>query len=76
MQVTSWIAVGIIGVIGIITVIRVFLWFTGTKRRRGSVELNPRAPLVEHDQLGGGDQLRNVLSNSYDNEDDKPLHLN
>ena len=61
---------GIIGVIDIITMIRVFLWFTRSKHRRGSVEINP--PLVEHDQLGGDGHLRNVLSNSYD--DDKPLH--
>ena len=69
---TSWVAVGIIGMIGIITLIRVFIWFAGINcRRHGSVDLNP--PLVDHDQLGD-DHLRNVLSSSYDDEDDKPLH--
>ena len=59
--------------IGIITLIRVFIWFAGINRRRhGSADLNP--PLVDHDQLGDDDYLRNVLSSSYNDEDDKPLH--
>ena len=71
---TSWVAVGIIGMIGTITLIHVFIWFAGINRRRhGSVDLNP--PLVDHDQLGGDDHLRNVLNSSYDDDDDdKPLH--
>ena len=61
---------GVIGVIGVLTLIRVVLWFIGIKHHRGSATLNP--PLVEHDQLGGHDNLRNVLSSSY-NDDDQPL---
>ena len=67
---TSWLAVGVIGIIGVLTLIRVFLWVVGIKRRRGSATLNP--PLVEHDQLGGQNNLRNVLSSSY-NDDVQPL---
>ena len=67
---TSWLAVGVIGIIGILTLIRVFLWVVGIKRRRGSATLNP--PLVEYDQLGGQNNLRNVLSSSC-NDDVQPL---
>ena len=62
---------GVIGVIGVLTLIRMVRWFIGIKHRRGSVTLNP--PLVEHDQLGGHDNLRNVLSSSYDDDDVLPL---
>ena len=62
---------GVIGVIGVLTLIRMVRWFIGIKRRRGSVTLNP--PLVENDQLGGHDNLRNVLSSSYDDDDVQPL---
>ena len=61
---------GVIGVIGVLTLIRVVLWFIGIKHRRSSATLNP--PLVEHDQLEEHNNLRNVLSSSY-NDDDKPL---
>ena len=46
-------------------------WFIGIKHRQRSVTLNP--PLVEHNQLGGQDNLRNVLSSSYDDDDVQPL---
>ena len=49
---------GVIGVIGVLTLNCMVRWFIGIKRRRGSATLNP--PLVEHDQLGGDDNLRNV----------------
>ena len=63
---------GIIGMIGMITLMRLLLWF-GSTSRRGSVELNP--PLVENDQLGGDNQLRNDDPNyGYNYEDDKPLY--
>ena len=61
---------GVIGVIGIITLIRTLLWIYGVIHRRGSATLNP--PLVEHDQLGGNNNLQNVLSSSYD-DDVQPL---
>ena len=61
---------GVIGVIGVLTLICMMLWFIGIKRCRSSATLNP--PLVEHDQLGEQDNLRNVLSSSY-NDDDQPL---
>ena len=64
---TSFLAAGVIGVIGVLTLIRMVRWFIG---RRGSATLNP--PLVEHDQLGGNNNLQNVLSSSYD-DDVQPL---
>ena len=67
---TSFLAVGVIGVIGVLTLIRMMKWFIGIKRRQGIATLNP--PLVEHDQLEGNSNLRNVLSSSYD-DDVQPL---
>ena len=61
---------GVIGVIGVLTLIRMVRWFIGIKHHRSSATLN--SPLVEHDQLGGHNNLRNVLSSSY-NDDDQPL---
>ena len=64
---------GLIGVIGTITLVRLLVWCGSMRRRRhGSVDLNP--PLVEDDQLGGDNHLRNVLSSSYNGEDDRPLY--
>ena len=70
VQVTSWIAVGVIGLIGVITLLRVLLWLRGVHRCHGSADISQS--LVEHDQLGGNDQLHNVLSSSYDGKPISP----
>ena len=70
MQVTSWLAMGVIGVIGVVTLMRVLLWCVGINRRR-----YVSAELQEYDQLARGDD--HLSSSSYHDDvddDDKPLY--
>lgn len=61
-----------IGIIGILTALRVIVWLINVYRSRGNVNIIP--PLMENDQLGGGEnkQLQYVPSYGYD-DDVRPL---